>query len=66
MIKIDNKTYKKFVKIMEEYDEFLFGSDEEVKKQLELCLNRQGYWSACNVNIYYDEDTKSFYAKSRF
>lgn len=66
MIKVNNKMYKQFIEIMDEYNEFLFGSDEDIKKQLEICLNSQGYWSGCSIRVYYDIDTKSFSVGSRF
>lgn len=60
MIKVDNKMLERFMEIMEDYDEFLFGTDKEIKQQLEICLNSQGYWSGCSIRVYYDKDTKDF------
>ena len=51
---------------VDEYNEFVFGTDEEIKQQLEICLNSQGYWSACSIRVYYNEDTKDFNIESRF
>lgn len=66
MIKINKKTLEKFLEIMDDYGEFVFGTDKDVQRQLELCLNRQGYWSGCRIRVYYDEDTKDFLIESRF
>ena len=65
-VKVNNKMLKKFLEIMEDYNEFVFGTDQEIKKQLEICLNSQGYWSACAIRVYYDKDLKDFYVESRF
>lgn len=65
-MKINNKMFKKFLKVINDYGEFVFGSDKEVKKQLELCLNNQGYWSGCSIRIYYDKNIEDFYVESRF
>lgn len=66
MIKVNSKMLKRFLEIMDEYDEFVFGTEEEIKKQLEICLNSQGYWSACSIRVYYDKDTKDFRIEMRF
>ena len=66
MIKVTKKMLNKFLEIMDEYDEFVFGTDEEIKNQLETCLNTQGYWSGCSIRVYYNEDTKDFTTGSRF
>lgn len=66
MIKITNEMFKRFLEIMDGHNEFLFGTDEEIKKQLEVCLNTQGYWSGCTIRVYYDEDAKEFFVESRF
>lgn len=60
MIKVDNKMLERFMEIMEDYNEFLFGTKKEIKQQLEICLNSQGYWSGCSIRVYYDKDTKDF------
>jgi len=65
MIKVNNKMLKRFLEIMEDYGEFVFGSDEEIKEQLEICLNSQGYWSGCYIRVYYNENTKDFRLESR-
>lgn len=65
-IKVNNKMLKEFLGIMEDYGEFVFGTDNEIKQQLEVCLNRQGYWSGCSIRVYYDKDTKEFSIGSRF
>lgn len=66
MIKVNNKMLKEFLDLMDSYGEFLFGTEEEIKKQLELCLNSQGYWSGCSIRVYYDSDTKDFRIGNRF
>lgn len=65
-MKVNNKILKRFLEIMNEYDEFLFGDEKEIKKQLEVCLNSQGYWSGTAIRVYYDEDKKDFRVESRF
>lgn len=65
-IKVNNKMLKRFLEIMDDYGEFVFGSEEEIKQQLEICLNRQGYWSGCTIRVYYNEDTKDFSIGNRF
>lgn len=66
MIKVNNKMLKKFLEIMEKYDECVFGDDEEIKEQLEICLNSQGYWSGCEIKVYYDEEEKDFFVENKW
>jgi hypothetical protein len=66
MIKVNDTMFDKFLKIMDENDEFLFGDDEFLKNQLEVCLNSQGYWAGCAVRVFYDKDTEEFRVESRF
>lgn len=66
MIKVNNKMLKRFLEIMNDYGEFVFGNDKEIKQQLELCLNRQGYWSGCSIRLYYNKDLEDFRVESRF
>ena len=66
MIKVNNKMLEKFYQVMNDYDEFVFGDDDFIKKQLELCLNSQGYWSGTAIRVYYDENKKDFRVESRF
>ena len=66
MIKVNKKMVERFLNIMEDYGEFVFGDYDYIKKQLEICLNSQGYWSGCSIRFYYNEDTKDFYVGSRF
>lgn len=66
MIKVNNKMLKRFLDIMDNYGEFVFGDNEEIKQQLELCLNSQGYWSGCTIRVYYDKNKKDFSIGSRF
>lgn len=65
-IKVNKKMLKRFLEIMDSYNEFVFGSEEDIKKQLEICLNSQGYWSGCSIRVYYNKDTKDFEIGSRF
>lgn len=66
MIKVNKKMLEKFLEVMEENGEFVFGDNDYLKQQLETCLNNQGYWSGCSVRVYYDSDTKDFYVTSRY
>lgn len=64
MIKVNKKMLKEFLDIMEDFGEFVFGTEEEIKKQLELCLNSQGYWSGCSIRVFYNNN--NFSVESRF
>ena len=66
MIKVDKKMLKDFLEIMDDNNEFVFGTDEDIQRQLELCLNTQGYWSGCRIRVYYNEDDKDFIIQNRF
>ena len=66
MIKVNNKMLKRFLEIMDDYGEFVFGDEKQIKQQLEMCLNSQGYWSGCSIRVYYDKDTKDFRIGNRF
>jgi hypothetical protein len=67
MVKVNKKMLDDFLKIMDDYNEFIFMDDEDyLMNQLQACLNTQGYWSGCAIRVYYDEDTKEFYTASRF
>ena len=66
MIKVNNKMLKQFLELMDEHDEFLFGTEEDIKKQLEVCLNTQGYWSGNIIRVYWNSDTKEFTVGSRW
>ena len=65
-IKVNDKMVKRFLEIMEDYGEFVFGDTDYIKKQLETCLNFQGYWSGCSIRVYYNTDTKDFEVENRF
>ena len=65
-IKVNDKMLRRFLEIMDNYNEFVFGSEEDIKRQLETCLNFQGYWSGCSIRVYYDKDIKDFYVGNRF
>ena len=65
-IKVNNKMLEKFLNVMDEYGEFVFGDEKEIKQQLEICLNSQGYWSGCAIRVFYDEDLQDFTVESRF
>lgn len=66
MIKVNKKMLERFLEIMDSYGEFVFGDNDYLKQQLEMCLNSQGYWSGCSIRVYYNEDTKDFSVQSRF
>ena len=66
MIKVNKKMLKRFLQIMDDYGEFVFGDEKEIKQQLEVCLNRQGYWSGCSIRVYYNKETNDFSVGSRF
>ena len=65
-IKVNKKMVERFLEIMEDYGEFVFGEEDYIQKQLETCLNFQGYWSGCSIRVYYNEDTKDFYVENKF
>lgn len=65
-IKVNNKMLERFLEIMNDWGEFVFGEEQEIKKQLETCLNFQGYWSGCSIRVYYDKENKDFWVESRF
>lgn len=65
-MKVNNKILKRFLEIMDDYGEFVFGDEKEIKQQLETCLNVQGYWSGCSIRLYYDKEAKDFRVESRF
>lgn len=66
MIKVTKKLLERFLEIMDAHNEFVFGTDEYLQKQLEVCLNTQGYWSGCNIRVYYDKNLKDFTIERRF
>ena len=66
MIKVNNKMLNKFLNIMDDYGEFIFGTKKEIKEQLQMVLNSQGYWSGCSIRVYYNSATKDFMIESRF
>ena len=66
MIKVNKKMLDRFLEIMDDYGEFVFGDDDYLKKQLETCLNTQGYWSGNSIRLYYDKEDKDFRVESRF
>lgn len=65
-IKVNKKMLERFLQIMDDYGEFVFGDTDYIQKQLETCLNTQGYWSGVSIRVYYDKDIKDFYVGSRF
>ena len=66
MIKVNKKMMNRFLEIMDEYNEFVFGDDDYLKQQLEICLNNQGYWAGCYIIVFYDKYMKDFYVESSF
>ena len=65
-MKVNSKMLNRFLEIMDDYGEFVFGEEKDIKKQLELCLNTQGYWSGNAIRVYYDNNIKDFRIESRF
>lgn len=65
-IKVNKKMLDRFLQIMDDYGEFVFGEIEDIKRQLEICLNSQGYWSGCSIRVYYDKDVKDFTIENRW
>ena len=65
-IKVNKKMVERFLDIMDDYGEFVFGDYDYLKEQLEICLNNQGYWSGMSIRVYYNENTKDFAVASRF
>ncbi len=63
-VKVSKKMLKEFLDLMNDFGEFVFGTEKEIKKQLEVCLNSQGYWSGCSYRIYYKDN--HFSVESRF
>lgn len=66
MIKVNKKMLNRFIEIMDEFDEPLFGDEKYLKKQLEICLNTQGYWSGCTIRVYYNKDTGFFRTEPKY
>lgn len=66
MIKVNKKMLYRFLDIMDDYGEFVFGNEKDIQRQLEICLNSQGYWSGCSIRVYYNKDIKDFTIQSRF
>ena len=50
---------------MDDFGEYVFGDEKQIKQQLEVCLNSQGYWSGCFVRVYYDNNSKTFRTEGR-
>lgn len=65
-MEINKKIVNDFVEYMENIGEFVFGDYKQIKQQLEMTLNYQGYWSGVYYRIYYDKDKKIFYAVSKY
>ena len=64
MIKVNKKMLKEFLDIMEDFGEYVFGTEKEIKKQLETVLNSQGYWSGCSIRVFYNNNR--FIVENRF
>lgn len=65
-IKVTKKMLERFLQIMDEYGEFVFGDEEQIKNQLEMVLNVQGYWSGSSIRVYYNQDLKDFTVGGRY
>lgn len=63
-IKVNSKMLNEFLEIMDEFGEFVFGTKQEIKKQLQTCLNFQGYWSGCSIRVFYRNN--HFVVENRF
>lgn len=63
-IKVNKKMLNEFLELMEDFGEMVFGDDKQIKKQLEICLNSQGYWSGNSIRVYYKNNR--FSVESRF
>ena len=65
-MKVTKKMLNRFLEIMDDYGEFVFGEEKDIQKQLEMVLNSQGYWSGNSIRVYYDNNAKDFRIESRF
>lgn len=63
-IKVNKKMLNEFLELMEDFGEYVFGDDKQIKKQLEICLNSQGYWSGNSIRVYYKNNR--FSVESRY
>ena len=63
-IKVNKKMLNDFLELMEDFGEFVFGDEKEIKNQLEVCLNSQGYWSGCSIRVFYRNN--NFVVENRF
>lgn len=63
-IKVNKKMLNEFLELMEDFGEYVFGDDKQIKKQLEICLNSQGYWSGNSIRVYYKDNR--FSVESRY
>ena len=63
-VKVTKKMLKEFLDLMDDFGEFVFGDEKQIKQQLEVCLNSQGYWSGCSIRVYYNNNR--FSVESRF
>lgn len=63
-IKVNKKMLKEFLELMDEFGEYVFGEEKQIKKQLEICLNSQGYWSGCSIRVFYKNNR--FVVENRF
>ena len=63
-IKVNKKMLREFLELMEDFGEFVFGDEKQIKNQLEVCLNSQGYWSGCSIRVFYKNN--NFVVESRF
>lgn len=63
-IKVNKKMLNEFLELMEDFGEYVFGNDKQIKKQLEICLNSQGYWSGNSIRVYYKDNR--FSVESRY
>lgn len=54
MIKVNKKMLDEFLDLMDDLGEFVgFYTTKQLKQQMEMVFNSQGYWSGCEYRIYY-------------
>ena len=59
-VKVTKKMLKEFLDLMNDFGEYVFGDEKQIKKQLEVCLNSQGYWSGCSVRVYMEQEKQKY------
>lgn len=62
-VKVTKKMLREFLELMDDFGEMVFGDEKQIKQQLEVCLNSQGYWSGCSIRVFYNN---GFRVESRY